>query len=299
VAGASRSSAWRIILHFPLTRIVLGVVLVVGAELAIGAVLRLIFRKALGTERVPPWVLLPVMLAVVHGSYVLFVRLVEDRQASELSLGRAACGLGIGIGLGAGIGLVLIGALWLLGFLRVVGAGSAEAAASYFALALFTGFLEEVVARGILFRIVEESLGTWIALALSALVFGFLHLRNPHATVGSGLAIALSAGIVLGAAYSWSRLLWVPIGLHFAWNFIEGGIFGLPVSGRPTAGLLRSELHGPPWATGGSFGPEASVLVAVLGLLVGTLLLYQAHRKGMIVAPFWSRRVPTVQPGAA
>ena len=70
-----------------------------------------------------------------------------------------------------------------------------------------------------------------------------------------------------------TRALWLPIGLHFAWNFFQGPVFGFPVSGTQTSTLLQLEPVGPELLTGGRFGPEAS-LVGVAAELLGIALLW-------------------------
>ncbi len=81
-----------------------------------------------------------------------------------------------------------------------------------------------------------------------------------------------------------TRRLWLPIGIHFAWNFTQGGIFGSSVSGNQLGeGLLRSTLTGPDWLTGGAFGVEASIAVIAVGVVVGALILWRASRSGNIV----------------
>ena len=144
--------------------------------------------------------------------------------------------------------------------------------------------------RGIIFRIMEEGLGTWLALSISALLFGLLHLFNPNATILGALAIVLTAGIILGAAYVLTRTLWLPIGTHFGWNFTLGGIFGLAVSGREGKGLVEAELSGPTLISGGSFGPEASLFVILFGLPIGAYFLLRAVRKKRIRPPAWRVR---------
>ena len=75
--------------------------------------------------------------------------------------------------------------------------------------------------------------GSWVALALTSAAFGAAHLGNPDATWFSSLAITIEAGILLGAVYMLTRRLWAAMGLHAAWNFTQGWIFGLPCLGRP------------------------------------------------------------------
>ncbi len=132
--------------------------------------------------------------------------------------------------------------------------------------------IEELLFRGVLFRLLEEWSGTWIALAVSATLFGLAHLANRGATAESALAIALEAGVLLGLAYIATRNLWLPIGLHFAWNYCEGPIFGTTVSGghAALASAVTAHIDGPAWLTGGTFGPEAGIC-AILTCLVASI----------------------------
>jgi uncharacterized protein len=150
------------------------------------------------------------------------------------------------------------------------------------------GVLEEVVMRGVVFRILEESLGSWIALAISAAIFGLLHLLNPGATLLNAAAVMVEAGVMLAAAYMLTRRLWFCIGIHIAWNFTEGGIFSAVVSGADTKGLLQAKLTGADWLTGGAFGAEGSVIAVTICATAGIVLVVQAVRKGNVVPPFWS-----------
>jgi uncharacterized protein len=147
---------------------------------------------------------------------------------------------------------------------------------------------EELIFRGILFRIVEERAGTWIALALTGVLFGLSHLFNPHASLWGAIAIAIEAGAMLAAAYAATRTLWVPIGLHFGWNFAAAGIFGTEVSGNgKPEGLLNGVTSGPTLLSGGEFGPEASLYSVVTGVVLTIVFMWLAHRRGRMVAPRW------------
>ena len=115
-----------------------------------------------------------------------------------------------------------------------------------------------------------------LKLLSSALVFGLAHWTNPGGTLWSGIAIAIEAGLLLGAAYKWSGTLWHPIGIHWAWNFTQGNIFGFAVSGNEvTDSLLLSRVEGPSWLTGDAFGPEGSVIAVALGALVSAWFIRQ------------------------
>ncbi|MEO8946535.1 MAG: type II CAAX endopeptidase family protein [Gemmatimonadaceae bacterium] len=242
--------------------------------------------------RIKPPILAEVIGAlVIAAAYIVYVRVVERRSVSELALGPAPAELGIGFLIGAALFTATIGIIWVLGDYAVIAVNHWTAILAPLVLGLAAGLLEEIVFRGVLFRITEEWIGSWGALAVSSFLFGAAHLANPHATLTSALAIALEAGVVLGAVFMIKRRLWLPIGLHAAWNFTQAGIFGAAVSGTTQGGLLVSRITGPAWATGGSFGPEAS-LPAVIVSLSGVVLLVYIVRSGGIVRPIWLRSSP-------
>ena len=278
------------VLQFGLTRIVLGVVTIVGVGIVTNLIVLGLYR-ALGFD-VPGLdslhYVIPLVIAV-HFAYVGFVRLVERRRAEELSGKGAVRETGAGIAVGAGLLAATIGIIAALGYYQITGSNPWTAVVPTFATAVVSGYVEEVVFRGVLFRIIEESLGTWIALAITALLFGFVHILNPNATLFSSFAIAMEAGVLLGAAYVLTRRLWLAVGIHFAWNFTQGGIFGGRMSGLTVDGLLESELTGPTLLSGGQFGVEASIFALVLGLGTGVWFLVRAGRKGHFIAPFWRR----------
>ena len=227
--------------------------------------------------------LLPYVLA-----YWVLVRLIERRPVSELDWRKLPHLL-----LGLLAALLLFGVLtlqlWAAGAYGISGVGDAPLWSLFLLTAVLPGITEEIVSRGILFRLTEEGLGTWIALLVSALFFGFMHAGNPGATAWSSIAISIEAGLLFGLLYHVTRSLWWCIGLHAGWNFVQGAIFGIPVSGIPVDGLLESRLQGPDWLDGGGFGAEASVLTVLTCSIISLLLAQHMLRKGSVVAPFWKR----------
>jgi membrane protease YdiL (CAAX protease family) len=206
--------------------------------------------------------------------------------------------LGWGLLVGAGLFSTTIGLIAALGGYSIDGVEPVSVLAAPAAMGIVSGITEEIVTRGVLFRILEEWLGTWAALVISSAFFGIAHIGNPHATVWSALAIAAEAGTMLAAAYMVTRRLWLAIGIHAAWNFTQGGIFGVAVSGAAMKGLFRSTMHGPSWLSGGEFGAEASALAVLVCGTAATLLLLRAQRLGRFMEPSWvrRRRLPALLP---
>jgi hypothetical protein len=213
--------------------------------------------------------------------YAIIVRWMERRPVRELTLSAAPGGLLAGILVGAALFASVIGALTFLGNAAVTVPATLVFPTIACALAILAGVIEELVFRGALFRLVEERFGTLVALVLSAAVFGALHAFNHGATWVSTIAVALEPGVLLALAYAATRTLWFTIGLHFAWNFTEGGIFTAVVSGGHVPGLLKTTLSGPDLLTGGTFGPEASVVAVAICLAAAAVLfaitLRRAH----------------------
>ncbi|MES2098992.1 MAG: type II CAAX endopeptidase family protein [Pseudomonadota bacterium] len=239
-----------------------------------------------------PVALLSMFIACVLGwaAYALYTRWVERRGASEFGRAGAVRELGAGVVVGAALFSAVVGVQALFGAYRITGVRDDLAVMVIpLCVSLAAAAIEEIVFRGVIFRLLEESLGTWIALAISAALFGLGHLTSPHATAFTTLAIALEAGLMLAAAYVLTRRLWLAIGIHAAWNFTQSGIFGVPTSGIPMNGIFIGNLSGPTWLSGGAFGAEASMVAVALCTALGLGLLWLAHRRGHFIAPLWRR----------
>jgi membrane protease YdiL (CAAX protease family) len=224
-------------------------------------------------------------------AYLILVKQIERRALVELAP-RTLLPQGL---LGVLVGLILFSAivavLWLVGSYHVTGTqADVPWLGALLVVGLGAGIGEEIIFRGALFRIVEEGLGTWWALAISAVLFGAIHIGNPGATLWSSAAIAIEAGLLFGLLYHVARSLPLCMGVHAAWNFAQGAIYGIPVSGSTAKGWLVSRRSGPDWLSGGVFGAEASVVALAACTLCSLGLIAFALRRGSIVPPFWRRR---------
>ncbi|GAA1081251.1 MULTISPECIES: CPBP family intramembrane glutamic endopeptidase [Kitasatospora] len=236
------------------------------------------------------WGGLTVVLAVLVYRWV--VGRTERRPVTELAREGASGSLLRGLVVGVVMFGAVIANIYVLGDYTVHGFGSPTGAIGLVGFMAGAAVTEELMFRGLLFRLVERGLGTYIALALSGTVFGASHLLNKDATLLGGVAIAIEAGGMLAAAYAATRSLWLPIGLHFGWNFAESGIFGTEVSGNgDTHGLLDASTSGAELITGGEFGPEASVYATLFGALLTVVFLWLARRRGHIVPRRRAERV--------
>lgn len=287
-ADPSMTKRWKVVL-LPLGRIVLAVLLVgglvAGAQLVVKA-LEGVLSLGGAVPAVYYLTYLLVSVLVAYFVYRAYVYFVEKRTLTELSGTGAPKELGVGMLVGLGLVVVIVVLLWLLGYYRVTGFGVWTAIFVVLANDGAGAFVEEVLLRGVVFRISEEKLGTWIALAISAVIFGLLHLTSANATGTSVIVVGLEGGVLLSAAYVLTRRLWLAIGIHFAWDFAQDYVFGA-TSGA--TGLVRAELTGPALLSGGSSGIEGSILALVLCLIVSAYLLMRAGQKGYRMV-LWNRR---------
>lgn len=230
-------------------------------------------------------------VAAVTLAYLAHALIVERRVPPIELAPRRIGGLFVGLALGVVLFSLIVAVLAVLGMFRVQGVNAGYAwVQPVITVGLVAGVTEEILFRGILFRYVEEGLGTWLAIAVSGLLFGGVHLANPNSSWWAGLAIAIEAGVLLGLLYAVSRSLWLCIGFHATWNLTQGPLWGIPVSGATTGGFLDSALTGPDIITGGAFGAEAGLaaVLACLGVSAGLFVLLR--QRGGVVAPAWVRQ---------
>lgn len=186
--------------------------------------------------------------------------------------------------------LATIVCLFLCGCYRIVNVEFDVASQlSWLSLFLLVGVVEEVIFRGILFRLIADKWNIAVGLTTSSLLFGLAHLGNPGATLWAALAIALASGWLFGMAYAYHQTIWVPIGMHWAWNYLEGGIFGCSVSGTPLdyRPLITPRISGTDLLSGGAFGPEASIICVALGFAISIVytVLYIKKKKKLGAEP--------------
>jgi membrane protease YdiL (CAAX protease family) len=279
----------RRIVDYPLMAMVIGVLLWFVTLVVAAAIAKLPLHPAGGLSFEMEFDLVAVVLLIIV--YELAIRRLGEHPRDDYRDPGALRRLVVGLASGFGIFSVAVAVAAAFGVYRFSGEGDASALlAALVTSALFPAVSEELLFRGILFRWLEEWGGSWVALLLTSALFGCAHLLNPHASAIAAVGIAFEAGVMLGAAYMLTRSLWLPMGLHAAWNFAQGEIYDIPVSGTPVHGLLVARLSGPPLLTGNGFGLEASLIAIVVATLFGFWLLWLAIRRGELMQPRWVRR---------
>lgn len=225
--------------------------------------------------------------SIVIFTYIFFYRKYEKREIGEFSTKGLLRNIILGVLIGTTLQGLTILVIYFWGDFQIISINPFSSIITPFAIAFSVAIFEETLLRGIIFRIVEEKLGSYISLAISAIIFGAAHLINPDSTLISSVCIGI-VGFMLGASYIYSRSLWLPIAIHFSWNFVQSGIFGAITSGNEeTSSLFNTNISGVELITGGAFGPEATIQATIFWLLVSITLMTVITQQNKLIKPFW------------
>jgi membrane protease YdiL (CAAX protease family) len=228
------------------------------------------------------------LIAAIAGSvailivYAAAVRWGERRTVDELELRPAPRELALGMLAGGAAIAAIIAIQWLFGWVAIE-PRRVDAVALALRDSIRSGVLEELVLRLVILRLLWRAFGIWPAMVMAALIFGLLHLANPDSSWFAALCLIAGEGIGI-AFYLVTGRIWASIGMHAAWNFTQGWIFGAVVSGTvDIAGgplALRPAAQVPDMLSGGGFGPEASLAALLVSAVASAAFLRWAWLRG-------------------
>jgi hypothetical protein len=239
-------------------------------------------------------------LVAIIGAFKIMTAVFDRRPLGSVGMAfhpRAWRELGRGLEVGAAMLFLAVSVEWAGGFARFTFVPHSMWRAGTFSFLMFTvaAINEEAIFRGYPFQRLAESITPAGAIAATSALFGIAHLGNPHRTWISTLNTAL-VGIPFAIAYLRTRSLWMPIGMHFIWNFLMGFFLGLPVSGLTiSASVLTARVGGPIWLTGGQYGPEGGlpamgvILIATVYLSFTKSIYTSEEMKALVFAPATSK----------
>jgi hypothetical protein len=277
--------AWLRVLQFPLTRIV-----VLGSAVFFAMTTNNGFMQSFKATPLLSIAITLGMALLAIALYLAWGRWVERRAVDELSTQGMVREWTAGALIGAALITACVLILYAIGMYRIEGLNPWSFLLPAVAMALSSGIFEELFFRGVVFRSVEDMAGSWVAVVVSSLLFGFLHLLNPAGTFVGAVYISIEAGLLLAATYLLTRRLWLSMGVHMAWNYALSAIYSGVVSGGVgDPGLIRATITGPDFLTGGSFGLESSIFTLLLCTSTGIVLMILAIRRGHIL-PFPGKR---------
>lgn len=230
----------------------------------------------------PAWILNITYLIILIAAFLsLFIvrKLISRQSLTSAGLG------GVKWPAEFGEGWLLGTLLVATGYVLLVLSGMAQSQGWYFVPATFLGwlllfilqpFVEELLFRGYLMTLLARYFDMKIALIVSSLAFAIVHASNDGFTVMGFITISI-AGILFGLLFLKTGQLWLATGMHAAWNFTQGVVFGFPTSGIRTYSITRTSTSGPAWLSGGSFGFEGSILAILV--VIAAIWWYRKYLK--------------------
>ena len=270
-------------LHHPITRLVAGLALTIGVGLpAMLGVQEWLRRTALPSSDRDA-IAGTVFAILVCTLYILLYQRYERRAVTELSSRHMARYLSGGILLGLGIASTIVLIQYLAKALAVTETRPFLPLLPNLWNTFVNAVVAEVLIIGIYFRLIEAWLGSYVALLIVALTFFALHITAPGATPVIAVAVSMHAALLLGPLYIYTRSLWVPIAIHFAWDFSFAGLYGASINGYTLDNsLLDTQASGSELLTGGYFGPQGSIQAAAICLIAGIIFLRLSRQHNRI-----------------
>ena len=223
-------------------------------------------------------------------AFGLYAKYIEKRNALEISSKKSPVEFGGGFLISFILVAIIVFIMFVTGSYKILAWNpDKRVVIDFFFKFVMGALIEELIFRLIIFKLTEELLGTWIALGIQAVLFGFAHMANENATLFTSFAVIIVGGILYTSAFMYTHRIWLPMGIHAGWNYFQSAIFGMPNSGTPYKGLIIPDVQGNEWLTGGSFGIEASYITILICLAAGIYFIVRAKNINQIVLPVWKR----------
>jgi membrane protease YdiL (CAAX protease family) len=250
------------------------------------AVTEAVMVQATAMSEAPPTYI--ILNAVLSGVLFLLFYVIYKRPFKQVGLYKEGWLKHLLLGGLFGIALIVLAAVILYASgtatVRAVQIGNLGRPALWAGLLMMVavGFTEEFLSRGIMMTALKTTRNIWAIILIPAAIFGVMHMMNANVTVFSVLNIML-VGVLFAYLFIKTGRLWAPIGFHITWNFAQGYILGVPVSGLSSIvedSVIATVFTGPDWLTGGAFGIEggaACTLVNIAGLVYLHFCVKQAE----------------------
>lgn len=281
------------IFDFFLIKIILGILIIGGLVFLVEWSGKLLLDKTQLTDDSKNIIIAIADATIALVSYIFLFKTYEKRRIKELSLSTFGKNAIIGIATGLILQSLFILVIFIAGGYSIIHINPVSFLILPFTAALKAGFVAEILILGVFFRITEKRFGTVIALVIITLLFAILHVNSNGATFLSVCSTGMQAGFMLSAVYVVKRNLWLPIFLHFSWDFAEPGVYGAINPGISiTQSLFTSKVNGSALLTGGLTGPQNSIQALILCSMTGILLLCFAKRNNNFIKPYWEYKLP-------
>lgn len=272
----------RRVLHFPITKIIIGIVVCFSLFVAIqNFVLKPFFYRLIQDKSIADPIIHCVDFIVLLAAYYYLFRFYDKRKITELSIQYLPKEMFGGFFLGFFAISLSIFILYLLGNYQAIGFSTTHYSLKFFTILLFAAIVEDLFHRGLIVRVCENWLGTHLTLVIAMLV-ELQHVYNPNSNLFSFFNY-LIWGFTMAMMFIYTKRIWLPYFFHIGWNFAQP-FYGSNLTGTNNLGtIIQSKFKGPELLTGGEVGIEGSIFTASFLLLIGIVLYYRAKREGKIV----------------
>jgi hypothetical protein len=271
------------IIYFPITKILIGItccfLLLVGVQ---NFVTKPLFYNLLNTKSIADTIINYISVAVLLFAYYFVFHIYEKRKIKELSVKHFPKEFFGGLFFGFITLSFVILILYLLGFYTFISISNFSYFLAPLSFLIVAALIEEIFFRLIIFRILENWIGTYIALIVISVIFTLPHLFNDHVTVVSVLSLLLF-GFTHSIMYTYTKRLWLPFAFHLGWNFAQP-FYGSNLSGMDSIGsIIKSTFDGPILLTGSDFGIEDSILSIFFLIMISLIFLYLSIKESKII----------------
>lgn len=269
-------------LNFPVTQILLGIATCLGTMILVKLyIAQPLLYKLFNNKEFADALKHCISFMVLLFTYYLFSKFYERRNPDELSVKYLHKEMPAGLLIGFGAISLSVFILYLLGYYKIISISTSHYSLKLFTLLLTAAFIEDLLIRGLIIRILEKWLGTYITLII-AMILETMHVFNDNSTVLSTL-FDLLWGFTTAILFIYTKRIWLPFFFHLGWNFSQP-FYGSNLTGLSNMGtIIQSEFEGPVLFTGGAVGIEASVFTGFLLLLIGIIFFYLAKKEGKII----------------
>jgi uncharacterized protein len=270
------------VLHFPITKIIIGIVVPFSLFVIIqNFVLKPFFYSIIQDKNIANPIIHCISFIVLLASYYYLFRLYDKRKITELSIKYLLKEMFGGFFFGFITISLSIFILYLLGFYQAISISTAHYPIKFFTVLMFAALVEDLFHRGLIVRVCENWLGTNLTLVIAMLV-ELQHIYNPNSNLFS-LFVDLIWGFTMAMMFVYTKRIWLPFFFHLGWNFSQP-FYGSNLTGLNDMGsIIQSKFNGPELLTGGAVGIEDSLFTASFLLLIGITLYYLAKKEGKII----------------
>lgn len=270
------------ILYFPITKIIIGIVVCFSLFVVIqNFVLKPFFYSIIQDKSIADPIIHCVSIIVLLAAYYYLFRFYDKRKITELSIKYLPKEMFGGFFFGFFTISLSIFILYLLGHYQAISISTTHYSIKFFTVLMFAALVEDLFHRGLIIRVCENWLGTNLTLVIGMLV-ELQHIFNPDSNLFS-LFYYLIWGFTMAMMFIYTKRIWLPFFFHLGWNFSQP-FYGSNLTGLNDMGsIIQSKFNGPELLTGGAVGIEGSIFTASFLLLIGIALYYLAKKEGKIV----------------